>query len=125
MPVALFLWRAEALWRRLGSLRPAVRKLVAQANDLRDRGNPQEAATLYQRAIEAGDDRPGVRKQLANMLKDSRRFNEAFEQYSLCLATKRNLADTYVQLGHLFKMQGEMNRAIEYYRKAADSPDGA
>ncbi len=100
--------------------------LVVQANDMRDGGDPASAAILYKRAIAMGAHSVGIRKQLANMLKDSGCFDEAFASYTLCLQAEPAASDTLLQLGHLFKMRGNIAQAIHYYTRAANgSPPSA
>jgi tetratricopeptide (TPR) repeat protein len=92
---------------------------IAQANGFRDQGRPVEAAAWYRTALDAGVNDPGIRKQLANMLKDSRQFEDAFQEYKICLSLAPKDSDTLLQLGHLFNMQGKRDLAITYYVRAA------
>jgi tetratricopeptide (TPR) repeat protein len=96
------------------------RQLVSAADAARDRGEPAGAAQLYRQAIAAGVRSVGIRKQFANALKDSGRFEEALSEYQICLAAAPDDSDTYLQLGHLFKLRGNLQKAGEYYDLACN-----
>ena len=91
----------------------------SRANALRDAKRPAEAAALYKQAIDLGARSLAIRKQLANMLKDSGQFEAALKEYQACLTLAPENSDTLLQLGHLFKMQQMDGKAFDYYRRAA------
>ena len=99
------------------------RQLVAAADSMRDRGEPAAAADLYRQAIAAGEKSVGIRKQLANALKDSSQFEAALSEYQTCVSAEPDDADTYLQVGHLFKLRGDLAKAGEYYQRACRCPE--
>ena len=113
--------RKAASFLQLLRASPA-RQLVMQAHALRDTGDAAGAAALYRQAIAMGAKGVGVRKQLANMLKDSRQFQEANYQYCRCLEIEPGNGDTFLQLGHLHKLQGDHAKAAGFYHQAAAHP---
>ena len=100
------------------------RDIIKQADAARDAKDLLGAARLYRQALTNGAP-SGIRKQLANMLKDVGNYDEAFFQYHLCLENDPDDPDTLLQLGHLFKLQGNHAKARAYYARAATSPGTA
>lgn len=95
----------------------AFRVKIQNANALRDDGKFAEAAEAYRDALKVNPKHAGAWGQLGNMLKDSRQYSEAQIAYETALELKES-ADTYLQLGHLFKLAGNMQKSISYYEKA-------
>ena len=64
--------------------------------------------------------RVDVKIQLANMLKDTRRFSEAETAYLEALEADPLYADTHLQLGHLRKLTGRRGLALASYQRALE-----
>ena len=108
-----------------------VATLVRKANAARDNGNPAAAAALYGDAVRIARNRPDLYVQQGNMLKDSGNFAAAATAYAqghngfAALARKRGaewaasqIADVYMQLGHLYKKAGRADFSIHFYRRS-------
>jgi GT2 family glycosyltransferase/glycosyltransferase involved in cell wall biosynthesis/Tfp pilus assembly protein PilF len=98
--------------------RLTARYYIGRAQQQQARGNFGLAAKLYKRAVDLGAGRENVLKQYANMLKDSGEYAAAELVYEQCLQQAPLNPDTSLQLGHLFKLAGDKDKALSYYRTA-------
>ena len=94
------------------------RKHVQAADTARDAGDLVGATTAYRSAIAIRADHAGVWVQLGNMLKDTRRYDEAESAYREALRLRPNTSDTYLQIGHLMKLAGRPHDAQANYETA-------
>lgn len=92
--------------------------LVRRADELRDRGQFQEAAGAYAAAIVLAPTRLDLRVQRANMLKDAERYEDAEALYLECAEAAPTDADIRVQLAHVYKLTGRRREANAAYREA-------
>lgn len=117
--------RLRALFRRrppaAAAPEPAAAALdaaLAEADRLRDAGEPARAAEAYAAALALAPDRPTLRVQLGNMLKDAGRLAEAEAAYRAALAARPGDADVRLQLGHALKLAGREREAMGAYAEA-------
>jgi tetratricopeptide (TPR) repeat protein len=103
-------------WKHLFS--PKYRA-IRRADAARDRGDPAEAAPLYQAVVERWGANFGLLVQCGNALKDSGSYTEADRVYLKALEIRPNDADVFLQRGHLFKLSGDFFGAEELYRRAS------
>jgi ADP-heptose:LPS heptosyltransferase len=92
--------------------------LIARADAARDANRPDAAAALYLEAFRYGLDRPDLRIQCGNMLKDSGRYADANDQYRHALNKLPSDADLALQMGHLHKLAANLELARESYSRA-------
>ena len=97
------------------------RDIIKQADAARDAKDLPAAARLYRQAVASGAP-SGIRKQLANMLKDSGSYDEALFHYHLCLEDDPDDSDTLLQLGHLHKLQKQYAKAGAITRGPCSRP---
>src|SRR5205807_6689828 len=96
-----------------------IRRLVEQADELRDARRYPEAAEAYRAVLALAPQRIDIRVQYGNMLKDSGRLGEAEAIYQSALAEKPDDSDLHLQLGHCLKLQGRRLAALDAYSRAA------
>jgi O-antigen biosynthesis protein len=96
-----------------------VRRLVWQADELRDARRYADAAEAYQAVLTLAPHRTDIRVQHGNMLKDSGRLADAESVYRSALAERPDEADIHLQLAHCLKLQGRTAAALEAYGQAA------
>ncbi len=76
------------------------------------------AAKCYAHVADLFPESPDYRMMSGHCLKDGRDYKGAFDAYSAVLATQPT-GDVYVQLGHLFKITGNINEEEWAYRESA------
>jgi tetratricopeptide (TPR) repeat protein len=94
------------------------RALVAEAEQALEVKEYQRAARCFARAVEFAPSRVDYLVMSGHCLKDAGDFGDAFVAYSAALAA-RPTGDTHVQLGHLFKITGNLYEAEAAYRRGA------
>lgn len=97
-----------------------VKKLLSAADQERDAGNAAAAAHLYKIAIESFGEDFGIFVQLGNCLKDSEQFVPAQAAYENALKLRPGDPDCHLQLGHLYKLMGQKEIALDYYQRSVD-----
>ena len=111
--------------RTLWDLRPAacqqwMTTLTREADQMRDAGNPADAANFYRGAFALAPWRLDLGMQLGNMLKDSGQLETAEHIYRTIITQAPEEAETYLQLGHVYKIQGRRILALNHYREALE-----
>ena len=94
------------------------RALVAQAEQALENKEYPRAARCFARAVEFAPSRVDYLVMSGHCLKDAGDFSGAFVAYSAALAALPS-GDTHVQLGHLFKITGNLYEAEASYRQGA------
>ncbi len=94
------------------------RALLDEAEKATANNDYLRAAECYARAAELFPQSPEYRMMAGHRLKDARDYRGAFDAYSSVLASDPT-GDVYVQLGHLFKITGNINEAEWAYRESA------
>ena len=94
------------------------RALVAKAEQALENKDYRQAAECYGRAVEFAPGRIDYLMMSGHCLKDAGDLSGAFLAYSAALAA-RPTADAHVQLGHLFKITGNLYEAEAAYRQGA------
>ena len=94
------------------------RALVAKAEQALENKEYRQAAECYGRAVEFAPGRVDYLVMSGHCLKDAGDLSGAFVAYSAALAA-RPTADAHVQLGHLFKITGNLYEAEAAYRQGA------
>ena len=102
--------------RALGS----ADRLIALADELRDRRDWRQAADRYREALEIDPDLKHIWVQLGNCEKESGRFEPAELAYRRSVEIDPLLADTHLQLGHVLKLQGKLADAKASYETALE-----
>lgn len=98
---------------------PARARVFAAAGDAsRDLKNWRDAAEQYAKALEVYGDWPGILVQYGHALKEGGNPPAAEAAYRRAIALEPENADTYLQLGHVVKIQGRRSEAIENYAAA-------
>jgi len=97
------------------------RKLTRQADSMRDAKNWQAAADLYGAAIaREGHSRKTFRYmiQRGNCLKEAGNYDEALKSYEQARKFYTQDSDLNLQIGHLYKLRGDIVLAKEFYRRS-------
>lgn len=97
---------------------------VAQADAARNRGDWQNAATFYRRAVADSPARTDLLVQLGHAEKELGNYDRAETAYRKYQGLHPRNVDIHVQLGHLFNRKGDMKAAFTWYEKALQlAPD--
>jgi len=81
-------------------------------------GNPEAAATAFQRAVELKPDNPEALCNWGLALVDLERFDDAEAKYRRALAIDANFHGAYNNLGLLMKERGRLNDAVIAFEQA-------
>ncbi|HME83346.1 MAG TPA: glycosyltransferase family 9 protein [Roseiarcus sp.] len=92
------------------------RAAVAKAEQALENKEYLKAARFYAEAAELAPSRIDYRMMCGHCLKDGREFQGAFDAYMSALSAASS-GDAYVQLGHLFKLTGNLNEEERAYRE--------
>jgi len=116
---------ALAEYRRVLGQRPDyVPALVNLGKTCRESGKPDEAVKKLQRAIEVRPEVAEAHYNLANAYSDLFQYADAELCYQNALKHNPGLAEAALNLGTLLLLQGRVEEATDYYRRACDSrPD--
>jgi glycosyltransferase involved in cell wall biosynthesis/tetratricopeptide (TPR) repeat protein len=96
---------------------PANSEARRQADRCRDEGHWSEAAVWYRKHLDQHPDDVAIWVQAGNCLKDAASFDEALAAYRRAIVLDGSGdADVFLQLGHLQKLMGKREDAIEAYR---------
>jgi Tfp pilus assembly protein PilF len=100
--------------------------LVATGNRLLERGKAKEAQKLFEKALAEQPNHVEAMSGLAYCLLDTERYGAAADKFKQVLQLAPNNGDALLGLGQAYKMRGDKNRALEYYRKyIAELPSGS
>ncbi len=94
-------------------------RLVALADEARNRKQWAGAADLYDRALALRPDRAPIWVQFGNVAKEARDFSRSRRAYQAALDLSPDDADVHLQLGHLLKVTGDREAARDHYGRAA------
>ncbi len=94
--------------------------ILGAADAARDRGDWGTAAQEYRRYLKHRPDHAEIWVQLGNMCKEEHRIDSSLAAYRKALALGLNTSDTHLQLGHLNKVMGDRQGAIQAYLQALD-----
>ncbi len=94
--------------------------ILAAADAARDRTDWVTAAHHYRRYLKRKPDHAEIWVQLGNMCKEARQIEASMAAYRKALALGLNTSDTHLQLGHLHKIMGDRQGAIQSYLDALD-----
>jgi FMN phosphatase YigB (HAD superfamily)/tetratricopeptide (TPR) repeat protein len=112
---------SEKLHRKSSRFLPTkidASSVIERADAARDRGQLALAAELYSQVPESSQSYPDALVQQGNMLKDLGNYLYARECYARA-STLTNRADLHLQQGHLAKLMGELDAALQHYENAA------
>lgn len=94
-------------------------KLVAKADDARDRKDWRQAGSYYKEALAISPRDHAIWVQYGHALKESGQIPAAEEAYRKSIEIAPLVADTHLQLGHVLKLGGRLSDAQSSYREAA------
>ena len=94
------------------------RVAVAKAEQALENKEYLKAAGFYAEAAKLAPSRIDYRMMCGHCLKDGHDFQGAFDAYMSALRAASS-GDAYVQLGHLFKLTGNLNEEERAYREGA------
>ncbi len=94
--------------------------ILSAADAARDRTDWVTAAHHYRRYLKRKPDHAEIWVQLGNMCKEARQIEASMAAYRKALALGLNTSDTHLQLGHLHKIMGDRQGAIQFYLDALD-----
>lgn len=94
--------------------------ILAAADAARDRGDWGAAAQEYRRYLKLKPDHAEIWVQLGNMFKEQHRIEPSLSAYNKALSLGLNTSDTHLQLGHLHKVKGDRQGAIQAYLQALE-----
>lgn len=93
-------------------------KINRAADQARDRGQFLAAADLYRSLLELQPDNGPIHVQVAHMLKEARKLDDAAFYYGAARRLMPDDADLALQRGHFFKLMGRLDEAEGEYRRA-------
>jgi glycosyltransferase involved in cell wall biosynthesis len=99
--------------------RDEVRRIIAEGNASRDRGDWATAAAAYKQAVDVRPDLFATWVQLGNMLKEDRQFDESQAAYLEALRLVPDNADAHLMYGHLLKITNRLEEAAAHYHLSA------
>lgn len=104
------------------------------ANDLQNygialyaTGNLQEAEQTYKKQIEVDPENSVAHNNLANTLRDEKKFEQAAEEYEQAIKFSPKALNSYTNLASLYQYSlGDLDKAIAVYGRAIEAmPDNA
>lgn len=110
---------AKYIKRRLPKPADPYHQLIAEAQKAKSQSRWAEAAQLYEQAYGLRESY-GVMVQMGHMNKEAGNLEAAEAAYFRALAQKPTDADLNLQIGHFFFVKGELDRSVDYYRKAVE-----
>ncbi len=84
------------------------------------RGEHEQAASMYRRAIELGNDDEHVVNDLGVVLQELERYGEAKQAYQAALDKQPNFAPALVNIAKCLTGEGKLQEAHQYLQRAAD-----
>ena len=82
-----------------------------------NRSDPSKAVAEYRKAVELAGDRTDVRLRLAQVLKKTNQYDEAIEQFGICLDEDTTHPEVMTGLGQCFHLQGQIDEARRMFEK--------
>jgi tetratricopeptide (TPR) repeat protein len=100
----------------VGTARP--RDLAAEAQRLLQAGDTEAAADCYGRLVSLAPENPTLRHNLASLLADAGRFDEAEGEARRAMAGGIDAPETWLVLAHALQGQARYPEAVRAYREA-------
>jgi hypothetical protein len=97
----------------------AVHQLIARGNEARDRGDWDDAAEIYRKAVSADPTLVHIWVQLGHAEKERRRFGDAEAAYARAAMLAPDEAEPLLHLGHIYKLLGNVPASVRAYLRAA------
>ena len=89
-----------------------------------NRSDPSTAVAEYRTAVELAGERTDVRLRLAQVLKKTNQYDEAIEQFGICLDEDTTHPEVMTGLGQCYHLQGQIDEARRMFEKVLDlEPD--
>lgn len=84
---------------------------------------PRLAEKYCREELEAGENNAMIHEKLGNLLRTMFRFEEAIEEYKKAIELDSNLHSSYYNMGLLYIIKDDLNKASEMFLKMAESSD--
>ncbi len=98
-----------------------VRGLVGVVETLAGQGNMASAIKEMEEAVSAEPNRSDLRVALGNLNVRAEHYEEAVKQYNTVLAKDPKSADVLFKLAETYRRKGDLNQAIDSFRKASQA----
>ena len=82
-----------------------------------NRSDPSKAVAEYRTAVELAGERTDVRLRLAQVLKKTNQYDEAIEQFEICLGEDATHPEVMTGLGQCYHLQGQIDEARRMFEK--------
>ena len=82
-----------------------------------NRSDPSKAVAEYRTAVELAGERTDVRLRLAQVLKKTNQYDEAIEQFEICLGEDTTHPEVMTGLGQCYHLQGQIDEARRMFEK--------
>jgi tetratricopeptide (TPR) repeat protein len=96
-----------------------MRGLVGMVETLASEGHLNEAIAELDKKIQAEPDRRDLILTKAKLLVRAQRYDEAIAVYQALLQKEPNAGDLLFQLGETYRLKGDLNMAMDFFRKAS------
>ncbi len=107
------------MWRDVAAKRPRNARAYEQLGTaLVMRGQKDEAAIAYRRAVDVDPDFVSARANLANALFETGNVEEASRQYREVLLAQPHRVEARINLGHTLRLMGRVDECIEAFQAA-------
>lgn len=90
-------------------------------------GNLAEAEQVYQKQLGVDNNNSVAHNNLANVLRDEKKFDQASQHYEQALKLSPKYINTYINLGSLYRYSiNDMSKAIDTYKRGIETnPESA
>jgi tetratricopeptide (TPR) repeat protein len=93
----------------------AIDALISRAIDFQTRGDIEEAIAAYQKALEAGPERPAIHFNLGLLYQENLRFEDAIAQFERAVSHPDYKLGSHFALGECYRARGRINEAVEHF----------
>ncbi len=93
----------------------AIDALISKAIDFQTRGDIEEAIAAYQKALEAGPERPAIHFNLGLLYQENLRFDDAIAQFERAVSHPDYKLGSHFALGECYRARGRINEAVEHF----------
>jgi serine/threonine protein kinase len=126
-----FVLRPESSKSALSSPVPTKEATLAAAHESLEDKDYSEALDLFNSVLELGPDDPDVRFNIATILKEQGKTEEALQEFEKVIVLDEENPQSYKQLGEIFEQKQDLEKGVFYYKKyltlasASESADAA
>ncbi len=97
------------------------RGLTGVVETLASEGRLNDAIAEVDKSLQAEPDRRDLRLTKANLLARAQRYDEAIVLFQSLIQKEPNAADLLFRLAEVYRLKGDLNLAMDYFRKASQA----